>query len=354
MLFLYYTKILLEREKQYEFFWNWYQQQQIQNKTNIWQNKTQYEFTQKHFKSNIYDDNTIKKLNQYSEYNKQNKYIQNDSAFQKNNALSEYHKNQHKTTKQYQQQIQQTQKQYEYQYKQIDNKQKQQQLQNQTIQQYEMQKQYHIQKRNEYQKQNIWQKQNQHINNQKNEYKQEYFILQQNENKKQQYIQKNKQKIHDIKKNTMQYDFWKYYYDFLKCDANDKTQYDFWNIENILKNQYEQITDNIILNDNNMTPVKQYTEKIIKNNILFAPYQKQNIWQKESDIQKKEQYDTVNTEVIQNIVQNSLNEKQIQYQKMQYEQQQKQSIDEETLFLHITEKLLEQRERSLRGNSFKI
>ena len=38
-----------------------------------------------------------------------------------------------------------------------------------------------------------------------------------------------------------------------------------------------------------------------------------------------------------------------------YEQpEQKQNIDEETLFLHITEKLLEQRERSLRGNSFKI
>ena len=42
-------------------------------------------------------------------------------------------------------------------------------------------------------------------------------------------------------------------------------------------------------------------------------------------------------------------------QKIQYEQpEQKQNIDEETLFLHITEKLLEQRERSLRGNSFKI
>jgi len=67
-------------------------------------------------------------------------------------------------------------------------------------------------------------------------------------------------------------------------------------------------------------------------------------------------YHTINTEVIQNIVQNSLEEKQKQQQSqnIQYEQQQKQSIDEETLFLHITEKLLEQRERSLRGNSFKI
>lgn len=70
---------------------------------------------------------------------------------------------------------------------------------------------------------------------------------------------------------------------------------------------------------------------------------------------KNEQYHTINTEVIQNIVQNSLEEKQKQQQSqnIQYEQQ-KQSIDEETLFLHITEKLLEQRERSLKGNSFKI
>ena len=59
--------------------------------------------------------------------------------------------------------------------------------------------------------------------------------------------------------------------------------------------------------------------------------------------------------MIKNIVQNSLEEKQKQQQSqnIQYEQQ-KQSIDEETLFLHITEKLLEQRERSLKGNSFKI
>ena len=89
--------------------------------------------------------------------------------------------------------------------------------------------------------------------------------------------------------------------------------------------------------------------------MLFNQYQKQNIWQKESDMQKNEQYHTINTEVIQNIVQNSLKEKQKQQQSqnIQYEQQ-KQSIDEETLFLHITEKLLEQRERSLKGNSFKI
>ena len=105
-----------------------------------------------------------------------------------------------------------------------------------------------------------------------------------------------------------------------------------------------------------MNIVKQYTEKTIKkNNMLFNQYQKQNIWQKESDMQKNEQYHTINTEVIQNIVQNSLKEKQKQQQSqnIQYEQQ-KQSIDEETLFLHITEKLLEQRERSLKGNSFKI
>ena len=83
--------------------------------------------------------------------------------------------------------------------------------------------------------------------------------------------------------------------------------------------------------------------------------QKQSIWQVENDIQKKEYHNTINTETIKNIVQNSLNEKQYQNQKIQYEQpEQKQNIDEETLFLHITEKLLEQRERSLRGNSFKI
>lgn len=351
MLFSYYKKILLEGEKQYEFFWNWYQQKQYQ--TNIWQNKTQYEFTQKHFKSNIFDDN-VKKLKQYgdSEYNKQNNNAQNDmvSIFQKNDNL--YHDNQ-KTEKQYQQYQQQTQ-QKQYQNKQM--KQKQQQLQYQTTQQYEIQKQYHMQKKNENQKQNIWQKEKQNINQQNNTYKQEYSLLQQYDSNKQQQIQKEKQKIYDMKKSATQYDFWKYYYDFLQYDINDNKQYYFWNVENIFKNQYEQIRDNVVSAYGDNVPVKQYTEKTIKkNNMLFNQYKKQNIWQKESDMQKNEQYHTINTEVIQNIVQNSLKEKQKQQQsqKMQYEQQ-KQSIDEETLFLHITEKLLEQRERSLKGNSFKI
>ncbi len=304
MLFSYYKKILLEGEKQYEFFWNWYQQKQY--KTNM------------------------KKLKQHgdSEYNKQNNNIQNDivNIFQKNDNL--YHDNQ-KTEKQYQQYQQQTQ-QKQYQNKQIHNKQKQ--LQYQTTQQYEIQKQYHIQNKNENQKQNIWQIEKQNINQQNNTYKQEYSLLQQYDSNKQQHIQKEKQKIHDIKKSTTQYDFWKYYYDFLQYDIDDNKQYHFWNVENIFKNQH--IRDSVVSAHGDNVPVKQYTEKTIKkNNMLFNQYQKQNIWQKESDMQKNEQYHTINTEVIQNIVQNSL---------------------EETLFLHITEKLLEQRERSLKGNSFKI
>ena len=291
----------------------------------------------------------MKKLKQYgdSEYNKQNNNAQNDmvSIFQKNDNL--YHDNQ-KTEKQYQQYQQQTQ-QKQYQNKQM--KQKQQQLQYQTTQQYEIQKQYHMQKKNENQKQNIWQKEKQNINQQNNTYKQEYSLLQQYDSNKQQHIQKEKQKIHDIKKSTTQYDFWKYYYDFLQYDIDDNKQYHFWNVENIFKNQH--IRDSVVSAHGDNVPVKQYTEKTIKkNNMLFNQYQKQNIWQKESDMQKNEQYHTINTEVIQNIVQNSLKEKQKQQQSqnIQYEQQ-KQSIDEETLFLHITEKLLEQRERSLKGNS---
>ena len=80
------------------------------------------------------------------------------------------------------------------------------------------------------------------------------------------------------------------------------------------------------------------------------------MWEKENENKKQIEQNNkkVNTEIIQNIVKSSLEQREEQKQKKQQMQEKQQNIDVNTLFLHITEQLLEQRERSLKGSQIKI
>ena len=152
---------------------------------------------------------------------------------------------------------------------------------------------------------------------------------------------------------------------------NNKNPFYFWAYENILREQQENpvfwYEKNILQQQNEKGKTEESENKTItlyqnNNTIIDATDRRQSvqnlyekpqklqhisIWKKEN--QQQRQKEKIEKETIQNIINDSL--EQVKQPKKQQEiQKEQQNISIDTLIFHLTEKLLEERERSLRGS----
>ena len=157
-----------------------------------------------------------------------------------------------------------------------------------------------------------------------------------------------------MKKEIKKGDIWKYK-NILKKETKEsifskgkqalqQKKYDIKNVvDKIEKSSFEQ-------NQN---------EKELKKELGSISKEKDNVksvWKKENENKKQIEQNNKkrNAEIIQNIVKSSLEQREEQNQKKQQIQEKQQNMDINTLFLNMTEKLLEQRERSLKSSQIKI
>lgn len=427
-MLLFYQKQLLKEKNKNDFFWHWYEQQEIL-KNGLWWEENFYQDLEK----NLFQEKGLKKFispgknpkkqtivfdeNLYFQYDntpKQKKITRQHQYQEKQYQEQQYRKQQQyraeeqkqfqvAAKKQYEIKIQNQKQQKELQY------QKQQQKRNTEQQQIQTQKQYHaemqvqmqeqikkqyqnevqIQKQQKNKKQNqdqfkrqnqmqfqeqlkkdkkqsIWKQEQQKIKQQQGELQvqqteqQGYFIkIEKNENNKE------VKKVEDSQKEKSFSYFWMdmdnlkeqkensiFWYSNALQQQNQKEIEYFTKSYSPEKKETEEKkqkkTNNFFPNKENNEVVTNVTDKMQNISKLYGKTKRNvSIWKKEEQQQKLEE--KAKKETIQNMINESLEQIE-QPKKQQHLPKVSKNIDVDTLLFHLTEKLLEERERSLRGN----
>lgn len=373
--------MLFEKQKQNLFFWNWYKQNQQISKT-IWfqENGSDLKNNLKDFcfqngVQNIDITENGKNVNKQKKQYQKNKYNKdfelNLNAFHE--SIPEYQKKQ-KNEPEYTEHTK-INSPIQLNAEKLNAEKYQKQLQHNMIEQNRTDKQnfFHIEKKQQQKQQYLIQQKK--MQQQKEYQTEQHNIAQQkqnNENFKQTRNQKNVVHKNNIQQNKYKKSIWQKEIEKLQSSTNQFDTIATNTATNKLSDFFQQFTEN-----NESVSIWQYPyifdknkkqsmlgqQDIFEPNILvLQQYQKKSnqslfsnnsIWKKQNSKNNKynENNSNDNTEMIQSIVKNTL--EQTQQQKSQ-QQMTIQNINVDTLFSHITEKLLEQRERSIRKNHSKI
>ncbi len=393
MLLFYQEKLLTEKNKN-NFFWHWYEQQEIFKNGLGWEKNFYRDLKkelspQKQLKNflehNPKEQTIVLDKNVYFPQDKKQKKIIEQQQVEKQYRAEAQKQFQAAAKKQYEIKIQKQQKegQKEQQKRKIEQQQIQAekqyyaekqyhaemqfQMQKQTKKQYqeEIQKQQKNQKQEQDQfyrqsqmqfqeqlkkdkKQNIWEKEQQKIKQEQ----QGYFVkVEKGKNNKK------VEKIEDLQKNLFY--FWTDNFKEQKENSvfwyanalQQQNQKDYFtkNVEDFVPEEKEKKMEHktmAALQDNgnheaNVTEIQNIQK-------LYGKTQKNvSIWKKEG--QQKKLKEKAKKETIQNMINESLKQTE-QPKKQQNIAKVSQNINVDTLLFHLTEKLLEERERSLRGN----